>query len=80
MSKVSEAGKITKYNRTGCEVLNKEKKVDATATRVSNLYYLEYYRKGQNLNVAKKNNEMLWHQRCMATSVSKISKVWQMVN
>ena len=63
VSKVSEAGKITKFNRIGCEILNKEKKVIATATRVGNLYYLEYCRKGQNLNVAKNNNEMLWHRR-----------------
>ena len=62
VSKVSEAGKITKFNRIGCEILNKEKKVIATATRVGNLYYLEYCRKGQNLNVAKNNNEMLWHR------------------
>ena len=63
VSKVCEVGKTTKFNRIGCETLNKEKKVIATATRVGNLYYLEYCRKGQNLNVAKNNNEMLWHRR-----------------
>ena len=63
VSKASEAGKITKFNRTGCEILNKEKKIVATATRVGNLYYLEYSRKVQNLNVAEKSNEMLWHRR-----------------
>ena len=64
VSKASEAGKITRFNRTGCEILNKEKKIIATTTRVGNLYYLEYCQKVQNLNVAEKScNEMLWHQR-----------------
>ena len=63
VSKASEAGKITRFNRTGCEILNKEKRVVATATRVGNLYYLEYCRKVQNLNVTEKSNEMLWHRR-----------------
>ena len=43
--------------------MNKEKKIVASATRVGNLYYLKYHRKEQNLNVAEKSNEMLWHRR-----------------
>lgn len=58
VSKASEAGK-TKF---GCKILNKEKKIIASATRFGNLYYLEYC-KEEKLNVAEKGNEMLWHRR-----------------
>ena len=60
-TKASEAGKTARLNRTGCEISNKEKKVVATATRVGNLYYLEYCRKGRNVNVAESND--MWHRR-----------------
>ena len=63
VSKASEAGKTTKFNQSGCQILNKEKKIVASATRVGNLYHLKYHRKEQNLNVAEKSNEMLWHRR-----------------
>ena len=63
VSKASEAGKTTKFNKSGCQILNKEKKSVASATRVGNLYYLKYHRKEQTLNVAEKSNEMLWHRR-----------------
>ena len=60
--KASEVGKTTKFNESGCQILNKEKKIVAYATRVENLYYLKYHRKEQYLNMAEKSNEMLWHQ------------------
>ena len=63
VSKASEVGKTTKFNKSGCQILNKEKKIVASATRVGNLYYLKYHRKEQNLNVAEKSTEMLWHRR-----------------
>ena len=34
VSKASEAGKTTKFNKSGCEILNKEKKIVASATRI----------------------------------------------
>ena len=61
VSKASEAGKTTKFNKSGCQILNKVKKVVASATKFGNLYYLECCRKEQNLNMAEKSSEMLWH-------------------
>ena len=61
---VSKASEATKFNNSGCEILNRHKKVVAFATRVGNLYYLEFCRKLQQLNVVeKKSKERLWHRR-----------------
>ena len=59
VSKASEAGKTTRYNKSGCEIL----KVVAFATRVGNLYYLEHCSKNQKLNVTEESKERLWHRR-----------------
>ena len=64
VSKASEAGKTAKFDNSGCEILNKDKRVIAFATRVGNLYYLEFCRKPQQLNVVgKESKERLWHRR-----------------
>ena len=63
MSKASEAGNTTSFDNSGCEIVNKDKKVIAFATRVGNLYCLEYCRKYQTINIVEKNKERLWHQR-----------------
>ena len=61
MSKASEAGKTTSFDNSGCEIVNKDKKVITFATLVGNLYCLEYCRKYQTINIAEKNKERLWH-------------------
>lgn len=43
--------------------MNKNEKVIAFATQIGNLYYLEYCRKSQRVNVAEKSKERLWHRR-----------------
>lgn len=63
MSKASEAGKTTKFDKSGCKILNQDKKVIAVATKHGNLYYLEHRRKEESVNATEKNIEMLWHQR-----------------
>ena len=63
VSKASEAGKTTRFDSSGCEIVNKDGKVIAFATRVGNLYYMEYCRKAQWINVAEKSKERLWHRR-----------------
>lgn len=40
IAKVSEAEKTRKFNDSACEILNKEGKVIAFASRVENLYHL----------------------------------------
>ena len=59
VAKASEARKISKFS---CELINHDGKTIAFATRVENLYYLEYCRKRQEVNVAG-SKEKLWHRR-----------------
>lgn len=65
VSKASNAGKTTVFDRSGCQILNEQKKVIAFATRVGNLYNLEHCKpKTQLANTANKaNKEKLWHRR-----------------
>ena len=67
VSKASTAGKTTKFDETGCEILNGQDKVIAFATCVGNLYHLEYCHKTQSASVASvansANKEKLWHRR-----------------
>ena len=64
VSKASLAGKKTKFDKNGCEVLNEQNKVIAFATRVGNLYHLEHCRTFQAANMTdKESKENLWHRR-----------------
>ena len=63
VSKASEAGKTTKFDNSGCEIRNKNEEEIGFATRVGNLYYLEYCRNAQKMNAAVANKERLWHRR-----------------
>lgn len=75
VSKASEAGKITKFDNSGCEIINKDGKVIAFATRVGNLYCLEVCRKSQRINLAKENKEILWHRRYGHIGKQKLRKM-----
>ena len=59
VSKASEAGKSAKFDNIGCEILNGDNKVIAFATRVGNLYYLEFCRNAQRLNVVEEQGEIV---------------------
>ena len=64
VSKALEAGKSVMFDSSGCEILNGDNKVIAFATRVGNLYCLEFCRRTQHLNVVEKEgNERLWHRQ-----------------
>ena len=54
VSKASEAGKTTKFDKSGCKILNQGKKVIAVATKHGNLYYLRHCKKGEVLMQLKK--------------------------
>ena len=65
VTKVSERGKVIKFDDAGCQILNKNDKLIAVATKVGSLYYLECkeIEKNQQLSVAEKENkERLWHR------------------
>ena len=65
VSKAYSAGKATRFDKRGCEILNSRKKVIAFATRIGNLYHLEHCRKSREVVTAadKGSNEKLWHRR-----------------
>lgn len=75
VSKASEAGKTTKFDNSGCEIRNKNKEVIGFATRVGNLYYLEYCRIAQKMNAAEANKERLWHRRYGHIGEQKLQKM-----
>ena len=63
VSKAAETGNTTKFTGTGCDIIDRKRKVVAFATKVGNLYYLEYCRK-EKVNVTDiENKERLWHRR-----------------
>lgn len=73
--KASEAGKTTRFESSGCEIVNKDNKVIAFATGIRNLYYLEYCRKSQRVNVTEKSKERLWHRRFEHISEQKLQRM-----
>ena len=58
---VSKAGKTTKFDSSGCQIMNHNSQIIAFATRVGNLYCLEVCHNAQQLNVVEKDR--LWHRR-----------------
>ena len=59
VSKAAESGKTTKFDKSGCQILSKNCKIIAAATRVGSLYYLDCLVK-QQANTAQ-CKEVLWH-------------------
>ena len=55
VSKVAEAGKTTKFDKSGCQILSDDTKVTAVAKRVGNLYCPKY-KENQSLSVVKKDS------------------------
>ncbi len=41
VSKASEGGKMTKFDESGCQIVNSKNKVIATAKRCGSLYFLD---------------------------------------
>ena len=72
VSKASELGKITKFSKSVCEILNQDQKVIAFATRVGSLYYLEVCRGSQQLNSPRRDYGIVG----MGTLVSITSAKW----
>ena len=75
VAKASEAGKTTKFNKRGCEIVNQNKEIIAFATRVGNLYYLEHRRRAQGSLVVEGNKERLWHRQYGHTGKQKLQKM-----
>ena len=66
VTKASESGKVIKFDDTGCQIVNKNDKVIAVATKVGSLYYLKCkeLEHNQQLSVVEREGkERLWHCR-----------------
>ena len=65
VTKVSEHGKVIKFDDSGCQILNKHDKHIAVASKLGNLYYLECKELEEtHLSVVEKESkERLWHRR-----------------
>ena len=61
VSKVSEAGRVVRFLESGCEIVNSQSKVIATASRQGSLYFLDCER-SERANVAKVSVDV-WHRR-----------------
>ena len=57
VSKAAEAGKTTKFDESGCRILDGRKKLIAVATRVGSLYYLDCHSDSQQLNAIEKQSQ-----------------------
>ena len=61
---IAKAGKQTEFFETGCKVMDAEKGVVATGSRVGSLYYLDVKNPSQQVNlVHSQSKEKIWHRR-----------------
>ena len=52
---VSKTSEAAKFDKSGCKILNQEKKVISVPTKRA-------LQKGQSVNTTEKSNEILWHR------------------
>ncbi len=80
VSKVSEMGKVTEFDGSGCVIKNSNGTVIAVAVRCGRLYFLDCHRCEQ-VNLVGENEE-LWHKRYGHLSNDRLTQlaVKQMVN
>ena len=76
ISKASDAGKMVKFDESGCKILNANGKCIAFATKMGSLYYLNFARDQHRLNVTtKESKERLWHRRYGHLSEQNLQKL-----
>ena len=67
VSKISDAGKTTRFGETSCQILYDNKKLFAVATRVGDLYYLNCRPRFQKSHTvtdkSPETKEDVWHRR-----------------
>ena len=66
VSKAAEAGKVTRFNESGCQILGAKQRLIATGTRVGSLYYLGHQTSSHQVhavtNGSQEKNEDVWHR------------------
>ena len=67
VSKITDAGKTTRFGEASCQILDENKKLIAIATRVGDLYYLNCHPRFQKSHTAADKRpgtkEDIWHRR-----------------
>lgn len=68
VSRATKSGKAVEFGAAGCEIIDENRKLIATATRVGSLYYLNCRKDCQRMNAATEsqpceNKGSIWHRR-----------------
>ena len=67
VAKAAQRGKVTKFTKSGCYILDKQHNLIAKASKVGSLYYLDHspYQVQEEANSAKSSEtkEDIWHRR-----------------
>ena len=79
VSKLAEAGKVTKFGKTACHILNRDRKLTARATKVGSLYHLDCRNTCEQANVVnnmdQETKEQIWQQRFGHLGVRNLQKL-----
>ena len=65
VTKASQTGKVVKFTKSACYVLDKRHKIIAKATKVGDLYLIDHKVNHKRVNVARQSDtkEDIWHKR-----------------
>ena len=68
VSKATKSGKTVEFSEAGCEIMDEDQKLIATATRIGSLYYLKCRKDRQKMNVADEKSSLenkgsIWHRQ-----------------
>ena len=77
VTKVSQTGKVVKFTKLACYVLDKNHKIVAKATRIGSLYQLDHKSNHQRASIVKhpEIKEDVWHRRYGHLGVSSLQKL-----
>ena len=77
VTRASQTGKIVKFTKSACYVLDKRHKIVAKATKVGSLYQLDHKPSYEHANVAEKSDtkEDIWHKRYGHLGVGSLHKL-----
>ena len=79
VSRAADAGKMTKFNESSCQILDDNMKPIAVAMKVGRLYYLECGTNCQQINTVEnqswESKEQVWHRRFGHLEVRNLKKL-----
>ena len=77
VTKATQKGKVVKFTKSACYMLNKKHQMIAKATKVGSLYQLEYKPNHERANLAEKadTKEDIWHKRFGHLGVGSLLKL-----